>query len=235
MSEQSRRSWTGAEVVAGIIVATLLALVMVSLKVRADSNPSLQASKAMANCRQIIIALRLYAADHDGVYPDSVMTGVTSSNAVFRHLMRMGAVTDETIFGGGARSPFNPDGKVGRPPMYPAAVQPGENHWAMTKGLTDSSPFGLPLVFENPSVAQWPPKWNADADGKKVKGRPSVGSKKLIIGTNDASVELMVLEAARGEKVPLKSIGEDGLDLFTQYQPAGGGSGYRVLDIEVKK
>ena len=42
----------------------------------------------------------------------------------------------------------------------------------------------MPLVFENPIAAGWPPQWNADAAGKPVQGRAWSGG-KVIIGKND--------------------------------------------------
>jgi hypothetical protein len=146
-----------------------------------------------ANCRQIIVALRLYAADHDGKYPDADLPSARDSNTVFRHLIVAGTIEDERIFGGRA-SPYTPDGELGSAPDYVRAVEPSENHWAMTKGLRDDGPGPAPFVFENPADATWPPTWNADVSTKPNKGRAWAGG-KIIVGAHDTSVEFMKLSS----------------------------------------
>jgi hypothetical protein len=190
-------------------------------------------SKSIFNCRQIILSMRLYAADHDGAYPDSAVPFATDSNTAFRQLIVSGSVEDEKIFGSG-NSPFIPDGDIGEEPAFLRAVEPGENHWAMTRGLDEKSPPGIPLVYENPVEATWPPTWNADAAEKKIKGRSWKGG-KVIIGTQDTSVELMKLESTKGAKVttkPLPAKAAPG-NLFTHYKLLDG-SKYEVLDVAIK-
>jgi hypothetical protein len=192
-----------------------------------------QITESIANCREIILSIRLYAADHDGAYPDSAVPLATDSNTVFRQLIITGTLEDEKIFGCGA-SRFMPDGDIGAAPNYSHAVLPEENHWAMTKGLNDSSPGEMPFVFENPVEATWPPTWNADAAGKSVKGRSWAGG-KVIIGTNDTSVELMKLKSSKGTKVPLKPMKSDGHNLFERYSSTPDDSLRQVLDVAEAK
>src|SRR5207253_1916843 len=92
----------------------------------------------------------------------------------------------EIIFGS-PKSVFVPDGKIGVKPGFADALKASENHWAFTKGLDDSSPGNIPLVFENPSDASWPPKWDPDSAATKKPGRTWNGG-KVIIGYNDSSV-----------------------------------------------
>jgi hypothetical protein len=171
--------------------------------------------KSLANCRQIIIAIRLFAADEGGRFPDSSVPGAKDSNSVFRHLIVAGCLEDEKIFGCG-NSPFLPDGNIGSAPDFAQAVQPGENHWAMTKGLEDNSSGGIPLVYENPAEFAGEPLWNADAAGQRVKGRAWTGA-KIIVGTLDTSVELMKLASLTGTRVRQKALGSEGKNIFTQY------------------
>jgi hypothetical protein len=189
-----------------------------------------QITQSISNSRQIVLSIRLYAEDHDGAYPDSAVPLATDSNTAFRQLIITGAVEDEKMFGCGA-SRFMPDGDIGSAPDYSRALQPGENHWAMTKGLNVNSPGEIPLVYENPVDSAWPPRWNADAAARSVKGRSWPGG-KVIIGTNDTSVELMKLESSKGTKVPLKPMKSDGLSLFDRYSSTPDNSLRQVLDVE---
>lgn len=169
-------------------------------------------TRAISHCRQIITALRLYASDHNGKYPDAAPSKPRTANEAFRLLFTGGQVEDEQIFGS-PLSVFQPDGNIGHPPDYLEAVKPGENHWAITKGLDDNAPGSYPLVYENPTEATWPPKWSPSLMGTGKPGRTWPGG-KVIIGMNDGSVSLQKLASDKGERVGLPST-SSGLDLFT--------------------
>lgn len=218
-----------------VVLALLAGLFAAStLRMSSHHGPLI---KSVTNCRQIIIAVRLYAADEGGKFPDSSVPGAKDSNTVFRQLFVAGALEDEMIFrGGGSR--FLPDREIGPPPDYARALEPGENHWAMTKGADDTCPGTLPLVFENPVRAAWPPAWNVDAAGQDVKGRAWEGG-KIIIGTADTSVELMKLSSRRGTEVrlaPMKAAKENLFEMERKF-PDGSidGTRYEVLDVAVRE
>lgn len=226
-----RTSWTWIEWVTSAILVLLVGMLILAATPMCGCGG--QISKSVANCRQIILSIRLYAADHNGAYPDSAVPLATDSNTVFRQLIIAGALEDEKIFGCGA-SRFMPDGDIGTAPNYSRAAMPGENHWAMTKGLHDNSPGDMPLVYENPVDATWPPAWNPDAAGRSVKGRTWSGG-KVIIGTNDTSVELMKLESSKGTSVPLKRMYPEGLNLFERYSSTPDDTLREVLDVAETK
>jgi hypothetical protein len=178
----------------------------------------------VGNCRQIVAALKLYAADHGGQYPDADPSGPTTANQAFRVLIREGVLDDERVFGA-MSGLFNTDNNIGEAPDFNEALQPCENHWAMTKGATFKNPPVMPLTFENAVSNGWPPKWNADAAGEKEPGRAWKGG-KIIVGFNDSSVELIQLESAKGTSVGPKK-GADGKDVFTRAAES-----MQILDIE---
>ena len=210
------------------IIAILASLSMAAIGRMGEKG---QITKAIANCRQIIIAIRLYAADEGGRYPDQDSSNPAStSNVAFRNLIKAGALEDEKIFGCGV-SKFVPDGNIGSAPEYEEAVKSGECHWMMTAELNDSSPGGLPLVYENAVSTGSDPSWNADAAGRSVRGRTWSGG-KIIIGTNDSSVEAMKCESTKGASVKLKPLGQDGKNLFTQYTEGDSAIEFKILDIE---
>lgn len=183
-------------------------------------------SNAAGNAKQIITALRLYSSDENGTYPDSDKTEEpATSNAAFALLIKRGVLDDERIFGAKS-SKFTPDGNIGQEPEYTEALEPGENHWAMTKGLTDSSSSTSPIVFENPVSSEWPPKWDCDAAGKLVKGRAWRGG-KIVVGFNDSSVKTMALASTKGDSVGPRDFESGGKNEFTQ-----AGEDLEILDIE---
>ena len=174
-------------------------------------------SAAIGNCKQIVTALRVYATEHGGKYPDAIAPLPTSSNQAFRTLIREEVFEDERVFGC-QLSKFVPNGKIGGAPDYLQALEAGENHWAMTKGVTDQSPGSMPLVFENPLVPSWPPVWNTKLQEKPEKGRVWRGG-KIIVGFNDTSVQAV--------KIELPTSGESKKDVFTEAAPF-----MEVLNIE---
>lgn len=188
-----------------------------------------KAALGVNNCRQIITALRIYSSDHGGSYMDNAKVGEDikvpkSSNEDFRILFTEGVLDNEAIFGC-PYSPYVPDGKIGTAPKFEDALRAGENHWMETYGLSDSASGSIPLIYENASVVEWNPKWNANIKRRAAPGR--TWSKGIIIGMNDSSVSLQPLAATKGSEVPLKTLGGGGDEnLFTQHEDC------KVLDVE---
>ena len=204
-----RWGWPQIAVVVFVVVALIGALVPTFNSVARKSNQAVTAG----NCKQIIMALRLYAEEHGGTYPDTDSSEPPTSNDAFHVLFTERILDDERVFGA-KLSPFVPNNIIGDAPDFPKALEPGENHWAMTKGVKESGNPLAPLVFENPVSPSWPPNWNADAIGKQVKGRTWRGG-RIIVGFNDSSVRVIQLESAKGSDV-LPAREADGKDVFTR-------------------
>jgi hypothetical protein len=217
-----KRGWGWLQFTAVVfaVVALVGALIPAFNQVSAKAPQSM----AIGNCKQIATALKIYAGDHGGKYPDSAEPSPTTSNQAFRILFREDVLQDERLFNC-PMSKFQTDGKIGTAPDFSEAVEPGENHWAMTKGVTDQSPGSMPLVFENPKIPSWPPVWDTDHEGKPVKGRVWRGG-KIMVGFNDTSVMSVKIDPETGR--PVTSSTEDRRkDVFTEAATSMG-----VLDIE---
>jgi hypothetical protein len=183
-------------------------------------------TRAIHNCKQIITSLKLYSDDSSPKYPTHDLPDARTSNDVFRLLFKMGVVDSEAIFACPLSGDGNPDGNIGKAPDYAEALKAGENHWAMTKGIDDHNAGNIPLVYESPADATWPPKWNPDAAGTTKKGRTWNGG-RVVIGFNDGSVVAMPLESTKGECVGLRPRA-DGTPIFPNPPP---GQKYEVLDV----
>ena len=178
----------------------------------ARTSPRGNQTIGINNCKQVITTLKIYAADQTGTYPDADLPNAKTANEVFRRLFKDGVVDSETIFGCPNSELGKPDGNIGTAPDYTEALKPGENHWAMTKGLLDSDADSIPLIYENPSEATWPPKWNPSLIGTEKPGRTWSGG-KVIVGFNDGSVAALPLESTTGTSVGLKPH-PDGTPIF---------------------
>ena len=169
------------------------------------------------NCRQIIISLKSYAGDHGGKYP-----GGDTANDALRQLIKERLLEDEGVFSAPI-SPYRGDNNLGEAPNYGEALKARENHWALTKGLTDASDGNCPVVFENPALASWPPRW----DGRLVDvARPGrvVMKNRIIVGRNDSSVNWEILTRGDNPLITLRPI-KDGKNIFELAGP------HEVLDV----
>ncbi|MBB5031266.1 type II secretion system protein [Prosthecobacter vanneervenii] len=200
-----------------LVVITIIAI-LASLAVPAFTMVQTQGNqmKGVNNAKQIILSLKQFSKDNNSQYPDSVPNPLTGSQAqtandAFRYMIQEQIVTDERIFG--CPAGYTPDNVIGQPPNYGNALMPGENHWAMTAGQTDTSVGNMPIVFENPATQGWPPQWNADLAGQVKPGRTWTGG-AIIIGRNDGSVSVEKLSGKRGMVGP--KILPGGMDSFTQ-------------------
>ena len=173
--------------------------------------------QAINCCRYIIISMTSYAKDHGGRFPNG-----TTANEAFRQLIKDGQLEDERVFSA-PRSPYVPDNNLGEAPDYRQALEPGENHWAMTKGLTNKADGNTPLVFENPAVKSWPPLWDTRLQGVAQPGRVWKGN-KIIVGCADGSVNIEKLK--EGEQLTSLAPVKDGKNLFELAGP------HEVLDVE---
>ena len=101
-------------------------------------------TQATAHARQVALALRMYAQDNDGVFPDK--DTYQSSNDAFRELFPEYLET-EAIFPVAS----SPIGKKADNAIEPPAriLARGENHWAFVQGLSTTSNASWPLVVDH--------------------------------------------------------------------------------------
>jgi prepilin-type N-terminal cleavage/methylation domain-containing protein len=222
MKRALQRGFTLIELLVVItIIAILASLAVPTFNVIQDMANQTSAAN---NCRQIIMAMKIFANDNNSIYPDTYNNPQTggqalTSNDAFRVLIQEEIIQDERIFGSKA-SMFQPDNNIGTSPSFDQALQANENHWALTQGQTTSSNGIMPLVYENPLAPSWPPQWNCDAAGQPKPGRAWRGG-KIIIGRNDNSVNVESLATKKGPSVGPKAM-TGGYDIFTmasQNQP----------------
>ena len=101
----------------------------------------------LSNARNVVIGLRSYAQDYDGMFPVTDLEGeeFDSSNAAFRELLPE-YIDSERIFAI-SRSAWGPkaDGRIDEPEDR---LEAGENHFAYIAGLDSTSRSDWPLVID---------------------------------------------------------------------------------------
>ena len=183
-----------------------------------EAQENIKMSEAIHNPRQIIIAMKAYARDHGGAYPDADPSHPKTANEVFRLLIKGGYVTDERIFTAPGH-PEQADGNLGEAPHFKQALERGENHWAIITGLNEASPKDLPLIFERPNDNAWPPTWNASTTGRHAQNSAWKGS-KIIVGTTDGMVHITILNPPQGTRATTFSR-DNRFDIFDPARPMG--------------
>lgn len=215
MKTRLKKGFTLIELLVVITIIAILASLAVPTFGRIQERGNI--TKGISNARQVITALRIYAADNNGNYPDNNLSGgggVSSSNDAFRELFKEQILDAEQVFGCPVSSMGNPDGNTGSAPEYTQALEQNENHWAMTGGLSDSAPGSIPLVYENAVSYGTDPQWDPTKAGRNTKGRSWSGA-KIIVGLNDSSVALQNLEDKTSTS-GLKKEGSGGDNMFTR-------------------
>ena len=140
-------------IVVGLIVLVLFTLSGLPTHVIQVRGLQVQ---ALAQAKSMGLALKLFASDHDGVYPAQgtpveMRDAPTDSNHAFACLFPT-YVTSETIFGikSSAYQTRVPDNVIDNPytgqPVK--TLEPGENAYSYVVGLTDKANPSLPLIVD---------------------------------------------------------------------------------------
>ncbi len=218
-----RRGWSCLEWVVAIFC--ILLLIGLFMPARRGLGDLANQTATSNNCRQIIMAMKIWANEHNGQFPDATLPEAKSANEVFRNLVVDDIISEERIFGA-KQSRYQPDGNIGTAPAFAEAITPGENHWMMMTGLNEKSPGIIPFVFENAFSAQWPLTWSGSMFNEPLRGRAWKNG-KIIVGRVDNSVNVETLVPENGQLVLPPSFRED--------VEKAAKSPLRVLDIEEKK
>ena len=133
----------------------LAALAGVSIPAFCETTARASRASNLAKARQVAVALKVFARDHNGTYPrhgtPEPLQQPTTSNAVFAVLFP-NYISSEAIFGDehSVYQTLKPDNDIDRPYTgHPVkTLEPGENVYAYLMGLTDSSDPHAPLLCD---------------------------------------------------------------------------------------
>lgn len=184
MNEPPKQRWGCLQW--GIVVGVLLLLISLLIPTFNVTAKIGDQTRALNNCKQIILSLKQYARDAGATYPDGGHADFRSANEVFRELFKKEILLDERIFGC-PKSVFVPDNQIGKAPSFDKALMPGECHWVLVKNQSEDSPGNAALVFENCLKVSWPLTWDVSVEAGDKRGRAWPRG-EIIIGRNDGSV-----------------------------------------------
>ncbi len=149
MKNTHKNAFTLIELLVVISIIAILASIAVPVFGRAQENAA--RTKALSNGKQIGLACRLFAQDHNGDYPrytdpDNKTGEPNSSNAIFATLFP-DYMSDEKLFeiSKSVYSKKN-DGKMGSG----STLSNGECAWAYLTEMTDTSNGRWPFIITSP-------------------------------------------------------------------------------------
>lgn len=156
MNKNTQRRRDAFTLIELLVVITIIGILAgIALPVYSTIQERGNQTKALAQAKQIGLALKLYASDYGGVYPTDGSTDpetgaaagtLSSSNDAFR-LLVPGYAPSENIFyvsGSAFCDPTEPDEDV----SGTSRLAPGENHWAYVEGLKETSNPRIPLIAD---------------------------------------------------------------------------------------
>ena len=170
------------------IIALLVGLAAPGLNTAILSGKITQAT---SNARQIAIALRGYAQENDGAFPDNKT--YATSNDVYRELIPT-YIDAETVFAVGN----SPVGKKADNVVEPRGriLERGENHWAYVQGLNTSSHSMWPLIADHTDGS------GHYTDTETEPGGTWRGTKAIIVRTDTSAAAVKLLGTGKQRYLP---------------------------------
>ena len=177
------------------VLLAVFTLSGVSLPFQHNVQERGQQTKALAEAKQVALALRLFAEDHDGVYPQQgtpaeMQTVPADSNEAFACLFPAYCASERIFANRSSTYQYRiPDDEfderyTGRPVK---TLEPGENAFGYIMGLTSTDDATLPLVVDG-----------TDGTGHYVTNPTKRGGvwkgRKAVVIHLDTSGELATLE-----------------------------------------
>jgi prepilin-type N-terminal cleavage/methylation domain-containing protein len=160
MTKRTSAAFTLIELLVVITIIAILA--SIALPAFTSVQQKGKQTKALSNGKQIALALRLFASDHDGTYPSYVVdangnpanppVNVASSNDAFCQLFPTYLKSEAIFYVGGSAwcSASAPDEVTDLTLTVPSTntLKTGENEWAFVLLLNDTFNPSVPLIAD---------------------------------------------------------------------------------------
>lgn len=132
-----------------VVISIIAILAGLALPVFANAQKRGKLAASLSNAKQIGLALKMYAGDHDGLFPvytdpDSPTNKVSTSNEAFTELMPK--YTNSKLIFGNRGSAWCKGATPTADSSNQYKVLTAESDWAYVRGLNDTSDSRWPLL-----------------------------------------------------------------------------------------
>ncbi len=162
-------------------------------------------TKDLSNAKQIGLACKLYAGDHDGLFPDkegnvdpptTALTATSSSNLAFANLIPNYLPTEKLFYL--AKSKWSPTVPDENTTAAADRCEAGTNNFAYEMGLTEISNPSFPLIADAPAAGGGGATASYTTDAS-AKGGVWKGKKAIVIRCDQSgNVETTTVTGANG-------------------------------------
>jgi prepilin-type N-terminal cleavage/methylation domain-containing protein len=219
---KSKKAFTLLELLVVIgIIAILAGLLTPALKTAMQNG---KMTSAMNNARQIGMALRMFANDNDGNYPQNTNSygeNINTSNDAFRSLIPTYLDTEKVFALAGSKAAPSADNK-----MQDAAhiLQPGENYWSFISGLNASADSNWPLIVDSDNGSGY------YVTEPNTMGGMWGGTKAIVINTDGSSHIIPLMGTGDQRYIPRFDDSTKNALTVTDYM----GTGVQLLEPALK-
>jgi prepilin-type N-terminal cleavage/methylation domain-containing protein len=184
-----------------VVIAIIAILASLALPAFNAVQESAKRTKDLSNAKQVALACRLFATDHDGVFPNlngqvdpnatfPVGIPAVTSNVVLASLIPAYSQQEKIFYLAGSAWSSLPGGPDENTLLANARLEAGSNNFAYMWGLNDTANPSYPLIFDAPTAGTTAYSANPATAGGVWKG------KKAIVVRCDNSGTVETLDAA---------------------------------------
>ncbi len=168
-----------------VVISIIAVLASIALPVFTSVQERGFQTKDLSNAKQIGLACKLYAADHDGLFPDKVgtadpatvlLSSASTSNQAFANLVPAYLPSEKLFYLGKSKwSPSVPDENTA---AAADRCEASTNNFAYEMGLTEVSNPSFPLIADAPASGGATAVYSTD---QAAKGGVWKGKKAIVI------------------------------------------------------
>ncbi len=159
MKRNSNNAFTLIELL--VVISIIAVLASIALPVFTSVQERGFQTKDLSNAKQIALGCKLYAADHDGLFPDkdgqaadppvTPLTAASKSNAALASLIPAYVPTEKLFYV--AKSAWSPTVPDENTTDSGDRLEAGTNNYAYMLGLNETSNPSFPLIADAPKTA----------------------------------------------------------------------------------
>lgn len=190
-----------------VVISIIAVLASIALPVFTSVQERGFQTKDLSNAKQIGLACKLYAGDHDGLFPDkdgtadpavaALVAGTSTSNLAFANLVPLYLPAEKLFYL--AKSKWSPNVPDENTAAAADRCEAKSNNFAYEMGLTEVSNPSFPLIADAPATGGASAVYSTD---QAAKGGVWKGRKAIVIRCDQSgTVETCTVDTTAGTSI----------------------------------